>query len=755
MAHSAPNCQRHGMKNKRTFASLAFAVWCGMAVAGTAYVMLSNNGDATVMVRGEPLLPHDSIRLEVPAGMSGFISVMPPPGYELNARPFHPMLADESQYALGVSYRKIDGQPEAKPVVNPEPAFTPQLATAPQPAAEQKTRHTPTPALKQNSIPPPVPGPNPAAKPVRAGSGPVAAPPKGMVLVPAGTNEGVDPDFGPYRLACPGFYMDRTEITLDQWRQVYDWAIRHGYRFDHEGEGRAGNHPVHSVSWYDCAKWCNARSESEGREPVYWRGGEPLRADTPMGDNDVVSVFAKNGYRLPGRAYWEYAARGGLRSRRFPWGDTISWNVANYRATTCDEALKMVQIQADISPGGSFSGAMKTEPPVNYDENVIGVIGENIMEDVRNYLARIQKGMDGLYDDLPHLTILYNPAYYAKFGALTAPAEAFAPNGFGLFNMVGNVAEWLQSPDFDGAPISFGAYFGGGWNSISAACRFGKVSLKKHHEASGHIGFRSILPAGKALDEGSGPTSFFPDPPIYHRDSENREMVKNFQIVPSYGSVLVPIFTEFGFEMRHHDPRLLKTYGDVFLEFLATSAERTEIIEESIPNFSSGTSGETSREADVMQPPTPPSRAKATPQQSRPPAQVTVPLFHVRRLPFEEADLGVFFHKGDATSTPARHFSFGKITFTLTNRTKYRIVHCEMYISYRAGFGQDISFTDIPPGEMHDADSDFTLLGSHASDDLQGVPFIFPAMVICVDDEGNAFDLYERDANLSVGFLGI
>ena len=97
-----------------------------------------------------------------------------------------------------------------------------------------------------------------------------ASSPPGMVLVPAGsftmgnTFDGGGYDERPtHTVFVSAFYLDQYEVTKSLWDEVYAWAITHGYSFDNSGLGKAANHPVQTVNWYDAVKWCNARSEKE------------------------------------------------------------------------------------------------------------------------------------------------------------------------------------------------------------------------------------------------------------------------------------------------------------------------------------------------------------------------------------------------------------------------------------------------------------------------------------------------------------
>lgn len=216
---------------------------------------------------------------------------------------------------------------------------------------------------------------------VMAGSTPAVE----MVEVEGGTfamgavdrKAGQENDELPQRQITVGdFAIQKAPVTQALWRNVMG---------TNPSEFKADDLPVQNVTFFDAMQFCNRLSELYNLKPVYrdhggW-AGERMRI--------IFADPEADGFRLPTEAEFEFAARGGAKSKstRFPGGNDatqIGWHRDNSQNRVqpvgqkqanelglYDMSGNVLQWCYEAYSADAYRGVKLSEPSLNYKEAIV------------------------------------------------------------------------------------------------------------------------------------------------------------------------------------------------------------------------------------------------------------------------------------------------------------------------------------------------------------------------------------------------
>jgi sulfatase modifying factor 1 len=203
-----------------------------------------------------------------------------------------------------------------------------------------------------------------------------------------------------HRVYVDGFWMDRTDVTNDQFAEFVS-ATKYVTVAERQPQAKdypsaplenlvAGSvvfsPPEHHVPLNDESQWWSYVKGANWRHPEGPGSNLKGRGEYPVvhiAYEDSVAYANWAGKRLPTEAEWEFAARGGLPGKPFPWG-------------------------AAFRPNGKW-----------------------MANTFQGHFPETDSGEDGYVG--------------------ISPVKKFPPNGYGLYDMAGNVWQWTSDwyrPDY-------------------------------------------------------------------------------------------------------------------------------------------------------------------------------------------------------------------------------------------------------------------------------------------------------------------
>lgn len=319
----------------------------------------------------------------------------------------------------------------------------------------------------------------------------VSAPPYGMVYVPSGSfvagASDEDMSNNPFdqkkTIEVSGFFMDQTEVSNAQYRQFVEWVK------DSLGTDNI-NDLVYTYEYFDYQKAVEFRNDPDAdRSSFVVRDSVRIYPDTLVWMVDFPnseSTFLVTDYFSSGQ-YDNYPVVGvsWRQAKAF-----CAWKTHIYNAYNEKRSSREARLTFDLPSEWQWEYAARGK--LNQMPYPWG--GPDVIDSKGQYRANFKTGFGN---------------YSSDGGTYTVPVKHFKPNAYGLYNMVGNVAEWTISTYGEAGSVgilndlnpTYSSYRknenrkvarGGSWKDVPSRILVSSRIGINQRESNSFTGFRTI-----------------------------------------------------------------------------------------------------------------------------------------------------------------------------------------------------------------------------------------------------------------------